>query len=86
MGDTELRDVADFGGLEILHGQIAAVPVNRPLLVARGDTRNHLEQGALAASGGADDGHKFTAGEFRGNIGKKPRGLLAGTKGQGKVF
>ena len=86
VGDAELRHVADLGGLEILLGEVASVPENGPLLVAGGDPGDHLEQGALAATRGADDRDKLSARELGRDVGEKPGGILSGAEREGKVF
>ena len=71
MGDTELRDIRDFGGEEILRFQIASLPKNRALLVAFNDSRDQFEQCRLAASRRADNGAKVSERKTRRDMGEK---------------
>jgi hypothetical protein len=50
MSDAELRNITEFGGIEVLFGKIPTIPMNGPLFIAGSDTGNHFKECALAAS------------------------------------
>jgi hypothetical protein len=63
MSDAELRDITEFGGIEVLFGKIPTIPMNGPLFITGSDTGNHFKEGALTASGGPDDRDELSATE-----------------------
>jgi hypothetical protein len=68
VGDAELGDVSDFGGVEIAFGgEVASFPED--ITVGLGlDTGDGFEEGGFSATGGTDDGDEVAAGEADGSF------------------
>jgi hypothetical protein len=85
MSDTELRDIPDFAGAEILFGQIPALPKHIAFLLTFDNTSDCFEQGALSTAGRADDRGEVPRWNFYINIGKDRVDSVSATYEQGYI-